>query len=291
MSTIAVPRHIAVNGRLIRLRRVQMPAWSTAAGLAGACLVAGIYLLVLQVDWHVHIGPVQFTILNLKPGWDGLLPGKSWPLYRHGLRDLGEPAAAVMGVLTLLARPRWWGIRLSAWRLVVTPLILAVAAIVLITGGVWLLDFGLPALWHALLGTYRVTAPAWIAHSSWQDLLLGFLIGRVLHRIWAPAGATLQGHVVDRAVDRAMETGHVPAWVGLPVVPPVIRERFTWDLIREHQRAKIGTRDAPESREQPSRATRALVTSLLVLGVLFTVAGVIAKFWIATGHGFPYLAP
>jgi hypothetical protein len=196
-------------------------------------------------------------------------------------------------VKTLLAKPKWWNVRLGTWRLAATPVILAVVAIALIAGGIWLLDFGLPALWHDVLGTYRVTAPAVIAHSSWQNLLLGLVIGQVLHRIWAPAGATLQGYAIDRSVDRAMAHGGiVPRWAVLPDVPPVVRERFAWDLVRQQQRVRIGTANQSQYiHEQPSRVTRALMTALVVAGALFTLAGIIAKFWIATGHGVPYLAP
>src|SRR5216684_4171149 len=207
MTAAAPPRHVTVNGKAVEYRGVQMTAWSLAAGFAGACFVAGLYFLLLQVNWHVNIDGVKFQIFNLKPWWDGLFSAKSWPLYRHGLRDLGEPAAAVMGVMTLLARPKWWGTRLRGWQLALSPLVLAVVATGLILGGIWLLDFGLPNLWHVLFGAYRVTAPAWIAHSSWQTLLLGFLIGRVLHPLWAPAGATLQGYRIDASVNRALVTG------------------------------------------------------------------------------------
>jgi uncharacterized protein YjeT (DUF2065 family) len=290
----APPRHVPVNGKAIRFHWGQMVTWKVIAGFAGACFVAGLYFLLLQVNWHVSIDGVKFQVFNLKPWWDGLFSSRSWVLYRHGLRDLGEPAAATMGVMTLIASPKTWGTRLGTRRLVTAPLVLAAVAVVLIIGGVWLLDFGLPQAWHALFGAYRVTAPAWIAHSSWQNLLLGFLIGRVLHPLWAPVGATLQGYRVDAAVDRALVTGRTPLWVGLPVVPPVIRERFSWDLAGRELTAgeKLGGVMHPSQlHEQPDRSTRALIIALIIIGVLFTVAGALAKFWIATGHGFPYLAP
>lgn len=291
---VAPPRHVLVNGKPIEFRAGQMLGWKVIAGFAGACFVAGLYFLLLQVNWHVNLYGVKFQVFNLKPWWDNLFSYPSWPLYRHGLRDLGEPAAATMGVMTLIAKPRTWGTRLGTWRLVAAPAELAVVAIALIIGGVWLLDFGLPQAWHALFGTYRVTAPGWIAHSSWQNLLLGFLIGRVLQPLWAPVGATLQGYRVDTAVDRALVTGKSPLWVGLPVVPPVIRERFSWDLAgrRRTTEQKLGGVMHPSQlHQQPDRSTRALIIILIVIGVLFTVAGILAKFWIATGHGFPYLAP
>lgn len=292
-ATAAVPKHILVNGRRIRFRWGQMTLWSAVAGFAGACFVAGLYLLLLQVHWYVHIGSARFEIFNLKPWWDGLFSSKSWVLYRHGLRDLGEPAAATIAVMTLLAKPQWWGVRLSTLRLAITPVVLAVVAIALITGGIWLLDFGLPALWHHLWGGYRVTAPPWIARSSWQNLVLGFIIGKVLHRIWVPAGATLQGYRIDRAVNRALLTGSRPRWTGLPVVPPVLRERFSWDYEGKRLKVRpgISALDIAGSMSRPTRTNRVLMAVLAAAGLVFTVIGGIAKFWIATHHGFPYLAP
>jgi hypothetical protein len=70
-SALTAPAHYPVNGKRIEFRWEQMLAWSVAAGIAGACLVAGVYFLVLQVDWHVHIGAVKFQVVNLKPWWDG----------------------------------------------------------------------------------------------------------------------------------------------------------------------------------------------------------------------------
>ncbi len=289
-DTPAVPEHIEVNGKLIRFRWAQMTLWKVIAGFAGACFVAGLYFALLQVNWHVWIGPVHFEIFNLKPWWDGLFSAKSWPLYRHGLRDLGEPAAATVGIKSLLAPPAWWGVRIRTWQLLASPVLLAVVAIGLIAGGIWLINFGLPGAWHWTFGAYRLGGPAWLADSSWEQLLLGLcVIGPVLHRIWAPAGATLQGYQVDAAVDRALLTGREPRWVSLPVVPPVLRERFSWDLASQQRKQRGKIVHPSQLHVQPGRSTRVLVTTLVVLGVVFTLLGIIAKFWIASGHSIPFL--
>jgi hypothetical protein len=280
----APPVRIPVNGKPVRLRAAQMLAWSAAAGACGAALVAGLYFLVLQVNWHVHIGSVQFRIFYLKPWFDGgmgIFRSASWVLYRHGERDLLEPAAAVMGVMTLLAKPKWWGVRAGPVRLVTAPLVLLAVAVALAAGGVWLLDFGLPHAWHSALGSYRVTAPGWISHSSWQNFVLGFLIGRVLHRIWAPVGATIQGYQIDKAVDRTRlrHDGRRPLWVRWPLMAPVVRERFAWIMAHD---TEVQERDA---------TSKALIAVIAVACFLLTAAGFIAHYWIGAGHTFPYLAP
>ncbi len=288
-APVVVPRQIPVNGMLIRFRREQMLAWSVAAGFAGACFVAGLYYLWLEVKWHIHLSGFNYGS-SLKLWWDNLFTSRSWPVYRHGLRDLGEPAAATVGVKTLLVKPKWWTFRLKTWQLAATPLLLAVAAVALIAGGMWLINFGLPDAWHGL-GWPRIAGPAWIAHSSWENLALGLLvIGPVLHLIWAPAGATLQGYPIDAAVDRALVTGHTPFWVGLPVVPPVIRERFSWDYDGQRRRQAGKIVHPAQLHQQPGRGIRVLVAVLLGFGVLITLVGIVAKFWIASGHGFWYLS-
>lgn len=287
-APVVVPHRIEVNGQVIRFRWEQMLAWSVAAGFAGACFIAGLYFLWLQLKWHVHWGAFNHGS-SLKLWWDNLFSFKSWALYRHGLRDLGEPAAATAGVRTLLAKPKWWTVRLKAWQLAAVLLLLAVTAVALITGGTWLINFGLPAAWHAL-GWHRVTGPDWIAHSSWENLALGLLvIGPVLHWIWAPAGATLQGYRIDAAVGRALAARRTPLWVNWPAVPPVVRERFAWDLA-SRQRSQRGSIVHPaQLHEQLGRGTRIFMAVLVAVGVLVTLTGIIAKFWISAHHGFWYL--
>jgi hypothetical protein len=272
-----LPPKIPVFGKYIYLRRTQMILWSVVVGAVFAAIVAGGYYALLQTNWHAF---------DLKNWWDsgmGFIHSKSWVLYRHGLRDLGEPAAATMGVMTLLAKPKWWTVRVGAVRLATTPVVLVVLAVALIVGGIWLVDFGLPAAWHGLFGNYHLTG--WFTNAlgkaSFTTLLLGFLIGRVLHRVWAPVGATLQGYAVDRPVDKAKLSDRIPLWVKYPDVPPVIRERFSWTW--DH--------DADVKARRPSRATKILMGVLIVLGVLLAFTGFVAHYWIGKGNSFPFLAP
>lgn len=108
---------------------------------------------------------------------------------------------------------------------------------------------------------------------------LGAAIGLVVHRLWAPCGATIQGYYVDKAVDRAIRSGHVPAWVRYPIAPPMLRERFAWIL----------QNDPGVSEHSP--ASKGVIWIASLLAAYFVVTGFIAHFWIGTGHTFPYLAP
>lgn len=281
-------RRLLVSGRHVRARGLQMTAWSAAAGFLGAAFVAGLYFAVLEVRWYVHVGPVHFQLFWLKPWWDsgmGFVRSGNWPLYRHvAFRDLPEPAFATMAVMTLLARPRWWDTRVGTARLVTAPLILVAATFAMGLGGVWLLDFALPDAWHAAFSAaghpgFRVPAGP-LGKLQLPELALGFLMGRALHRLWAPVGATLQGYQLDRAVARAQGRGRAPLWVSLPVMPPVIRERFS-QMWREGRSGTAG-----------GRVNRWVIGAMTLLIVLVTALGVTAHYWVGTlGHSVPYLAP
>ncbi len=71
----------------------------------------------------------------------------------------------------------------------------------------------------------------------------------------------------------------------------MLRERFSWDFGSQRRKQKGLIVHPSQLHGQPGRGTRVLITALIAAGVLFTVLGIIAKFWIASGHGVPYLAP
>jgi hypothetical protein len=287
ISTLAKPPAEArtlPNGCLVRMRFTQSAAWTAVAGVLGACLIAGLYYLVLEQHWYIHAGSFNHGS-SLKAWWDngmGWIKSGAWFLYRHGLRDIGEPAAATMAVRTLLAKAKYWDVRVSTLRLVTAPLVLLAITLGMTLGGIWVLDFGGPAAWaHIFSGIghpgYRLNL-GWLGKISAGNLALGFIIGQVLHHFWAPVGATLQGFILDRAVDRAEAHDRVPLWVRLPLSPPVIRERF----------ASMYRRTG--SVEQPGGTHRLALTVAVFIITAVTIVGAIAKFWIAHGHGFPYLA-
>jgi hypothetical protein len=250
-----------------------MAAWTVVTGACGAALIAGIYFNVFQVDWHA------FDLKNWWDGGMGVFTSPSWALYRHGERDLLEPALFIMAGKTLLARPKYWGAQVATWRLALTPVVLVAAAAGLAAGGIWLLDFGLPRLWHALLGGYRVTAPPVISHSSWQEIVLGLAIGLVLHPLWAPVGATLQGHYLRTAATRAHARGGTPLWVRYPLAPPVVRERY--ESLRDTYDTVVDDGGGALRRWGIAAGT--------VLAAYLVITGFIAHYWLGTGHTIPAL--
>lgn len=268
-----------LSGRRVHLRFLQSLAWVVIAGILGASFMAGLYYLVLEQHWYIHIGSFNHGS-SAKKWWDsgmGFIHSGSWVSYRHALRDLGGPAVATMAIRTLLAKPKYWDVRVSTARLVTAPLVILAATLLLCLGGTYLLDFGGPAAWAHLFGHHRLHL-GFLGRASAGQLILGFIIGQILHRYWAPVGATLQGFVLDRSIDRAQSPGgHVPLWVRLPASAPVVRERFA-KMYRSNDEIK------------PVGGTHRLALSVSLAAIsLITIAGLIAKFWIAHGHGFPYL--
>lgn len=308
---------IYVNGKPIAGRAVQQVIWSGISAVLAAALVAGAYFLVTQVEWRA--GPVHF---GLKSWWDGgmgFVHSASWTLYRHGLRNLWEPALATLFVKSLLAR-RWQrdDTRVSGVRLATAPLLLFAVATVLVIGGIWVLDFGAPGAWHAAFGNYRVANPVHLPHSlawlanflsgwNWQVVLVGVIVGQVVHQLWAPMGNTIQGFFIDREAAKylrrqaqgreilrafgsrqimlddalaqfAVSGVTLPVWVRYPVAPPVARERFAWAVGSgaPRQHGKLDTR---------------LILAVATVAVIVMIVGLIARYWIANGHSVPYLAP
>ena len=123
---------------------------------------------------------------------------------------------------------------------------------------------------------------AFAGRASIGQLALGAIIGQVLHRYWAPVGATLQGLALERSAARAKGRGWIPLWERLPLAPPVVRERFAREWREESSIRLPG---------KASRTRRLVLGVMLALGVLVTMLGILAKFWIAHGHSVPYLAP
>lgn len=261
--TLKAPKHAALpDGRQIKFRSAQMLLWSVVAGFVGAGFIAGLYFGILQVNWG---------IFWLKPWWDGLFNGSStWAVYRHtAFRDIPEPAFATMGVMTLLAKPKYWDKRVGTARLALTPLLIIVLTFALGIFGTWLLNF---AFGHPVL--------TW--HSA-GDLILGFLIGRILHATWAPVGATFQGQALENRADAAANRGRVPAWVWLPVMPPVIRERFS----SMYKASRKVTGNLFQANHGPWR--KVLVITMLAVFTLITVIGLLGHYYAGTGHVIPFL--
>lgn len=293
---------LLLTGDRVHGRFVQSLYWSVAAALLGAAFVAGLYDGILQVHWYIHVGDFHVELFYLKNWWDDLFPYNWWPLYRHAaFRDIAEPAVATMAVKTLLASRKWWGVRVGNARLLTSPLVVVVLTLGLGVLGVWLTDFAFPAVWAwtcTELGHpgFKVSA-RFLGNASASQLALGFIIGQVVHRYWAPVGATLQGAFLDRAVDRrqaivgaaGVSTDEalridaagwhiIPAWVRLPLSPPVLRERFA-EMWRGNLAVKI------------RKGHGKVIALMLVFVALVTLLGLVGHYWAGAGHTVPYLFP
>lgn len=300
------PPVIMPSGHPARARLLQTVYWSAIVAACAAAFIAGLYYLGFEV--HYPWG-------TLKGWWDGTYPyhggmgnlftSKSWPLYRHGERDNGESEWATLIVGTLIAGRKTWHWRAPLWYMVLSPVLVLVSSVAGIAGVVWILNFGIP---HWL---YPHTPGATLDH-WWLlvgTLVAGFLLGRLIHPIWKPVGATINGWFIDWSVDKFLtKRARIRAAAGIikPIVPAPFWVRHWWTAplpLRERWMAslesqsgiyptKYGRRDA--HRSLPRWALRLLIPvgglgTLLV--VLIVLVGFIAHFWIGTGHSFPILAP
>jgi hypothetical protein len=234
------PKRILVHGKPIRLRWLQQIIWSFVAANIGALIISALYYLFVQLRWHVG----GHTILYLKPSWDNLFTFRGWKADRHDVRNVYEALLATLFVKSLLANWRKNDRRAPAWYVVISPLLIVVVAIPIVAAGIWLINYGLPDVWHAWLAHHTLHNPVHLPHRwawlgtylsgfPWQPLVIGVLAGLVVHRVYAPAGNTVQLYFIGRSVDRtrdAITAGeknpyrHLPRWPW----PPVIRERAAW---------------------------------------------------------------
>lgn len=263
------------SGGHVHFRRTQMLLWSVVAAVLGAGFIAGLYYLVLEMHWYVHIGALHWNGFTLKNWWDNLSSSPNWATYRHtAFRDIPESAFATMGVLTLLVKPKWWETKVGTLRLATAPVVLILSTFAMGLAGTWLLHFGLPE-----------GARTFLAHGQAGNLILGFLIGRILHRFWAPVGATIQSKLLGRTVTASYRRKSIPVWVRYPLTPPVVRERFS----------KIYTESVAWRETLVKKTKRNLaywyLTALTTGFTVVTVVGLVAHYWIGKGHNVPYLAP
>jgi hypothetical protein len=289
------------NGRRIRAYTIQFRVWALIAGLIFAGAVAGFYFGLWQVHWRLPVGPSWLQRgFWLKPWWDA---GTWWPrqlghwgLYRHvAFRDQLEPGVGCLGALTVVARPRWWGVRIGVANIAARFAAVVVLCIGLGVLGVWLNFFGLPWLWaHAAAAAGRPgftldRSFSWAGKSSLFILLWGIgVMGPVLHRIWAPAGATIQGFMLDRSADRARDKNaidgkeHVPQWVRRPAAPPNLRLRWSGLYLLPDNGLPL---------VQAGLAKRS-VLSLIIAGFAWLVIlGIVGHYVIGVGHvHVPYLS-
>src|ERR1700693_4713020 len=148
---VVPPRRIAVNGRPIRFRWLQQIIWSFLAANAGALVISALYYLFVQLRWHVG----GHTLLYLKPDWDHLFTFGGWTADRHDVRNVYEALLATLFVKSLLANWRKNDRRAQAWYVVISPILIVVVALPVVAAGIWLVNYGLPYVWHAWLGQHH----------------------------------------------------------------------------------------------------------------------------------------
>jgi hypothetical protein len=278
------PRRIPVNGRPIRLRWLQQIIWSVLVANLGALIISALYYLFVQLRWHAG----GHTFLYLKPDWDNLFSFRGWAADRHDIRDVYEAVLATLFVKSLLANWRKNDRRGPAWYVVISPFVIVLAAFPVVVAGIWLINYALPYIWHAVFAHHVVHNPLHMPHRlawlgtylsgfPWQPALIGILAGLVVHRVYAPAGNTVQLYFIGRSVDRARDAAaagdhnprrHLPRWPW----PPVIRERAAW----------IMDNDLPvPDRTRDIRG--AVRTVMVILGAL-AIYGAYIRYWVAKGH-------
>ena len=278
------PKRIPVNGRPIRLRWLQQIIWSFLVANVGAWIISALYYLFLELRWHVG----GHTFLYLKPDWDNLFTFQGWKADRHDLRNVYEALLATLFVKSLLADWRKRDRRAPAWYVAISPFLIVIVAFPIVAAGILLINYGLPDVWHALFGHHALGNPvhmpyrlAWLgtylSGYPWQSLVIGVLAGLVVHRVYAPAGNTVQLYFIGRSVDRtrdAIAVGEENPYRHLPHWPwaPVIRERAAW----------IMDNDLPVPDR--TRDIRLAVRFMAAILAALAVYGGFVRFVIAKGH-------
>lgn len=335
---VGTPRHrlwhkrpklapILINGKKIRMLPLKIIFWGLVVGtLVGVGVVAGLYFNVLEVRWFVHIAAFHVFSLHipefnhgssLKLWWDngmGIFHSPSWSLYRHGERNDGEPALAIMIAMTVMAKRKSWDKKVGRARLVLTPPLMVILTIGLIAGAIWLQYFGLPNAWHAFFGDRHIYVSS--LASLWavaETIAFGAAVSHILKPLWAPVGAYIQGVLVDRMVDKWwIHKGHrafsfdgpypvfdpkkmkLPFWVR-HFGPPAVRQRFVKTVEDDTTPDEEGKMEAVEVIQGGSSRRDSHHRGLWTAGILMTgylvITGLLAKYWIGAGHSFPYLAP
>jgi hypothetical protein len=171
---------------------------------------------------------------------------------------------------------------------VLSPVLIVAVAFPIVAAGIALIDHVLPWLWHVFFAHRVLHNPVhlpsrldwlgtYLSGYPWQPVVIGILAGLVVHRVYAPAGNTVQLYFIGRSVDRTRDavaageenpSRHLPRWPW----PPVIRERAAW----------IMTSDQPV----PDRTfdIRWAVRSMLVVFTALAIYGAYARYWIGNGH-------
>jgi hypothetical protein len=262
------PKHPLVLGHKIHFRKTQQGIWIGMSILLGSGFIAGLYWIILQQRYPFLPGSG-----SLKNWWDdgmGFIHSGNWDAYRHGIRDGGEPAAWTLIGATLLGKVKFRE-RMLSLKWLFPAMILLLACIIAGTVGItWVTHFG--PLSH-VGDTF-----------SWQQLLLGVILGRVLHLLWAPIGNTIRCHIITTAV----MTGNVPLWVRFPLLSPTWREGWAE---RKQETSSVSQAKAALPDEEHHHIMRWVVPLTVFVFVFIAVVGNLAKYGVARGAHIPVMNP
>jgi hypothetical protein len=275
-TTTTTPKHPLVNEHPIHLRIEQQTGWLVMSILLGAGFIAGLYWLGFQQDYHYLI-PALPKGTSLKAWWDGgmgFIHSGNWAIYRHGIRDNGEPAVWTMVGATLLGKAKTSSKPLPFAALFVAPFVLLAMLVAGALAISWVINFG------------------FLSHVSdkfsWQSILLGFILGRILHIFWAPFGNTIRYHVVAASLRK----GTTPLWVTLPLMPPAWREY--WSEMKSEGAIMTEKKNSGRLSSGATAArhpARVLVPFMVLVFVLVAIVGLLAKYGVAHGLHVPVMNP
>lgn len=260
------------SGHPIHFRRSQKLMWGLLAGVLGVGFVAGIYFIGLQFDWH-NLFPFLPKGTSLKAWWDGgmgFIHSKDWDIWRHGVRDKGEPEFwAIVGGILL-------GASLKSRHVIKWPLLVLGGMIMMV-----LVVLGALAItWITFFGPVKHLNPQ---YQNIAGILVGLAIGHALHYMWMPMANSIRYQLVSFSLRR---TDSVPLWVTLPLAPPGWREMYS-QLRAEGAGAEL----QKARRENKHKQSRWLVPLGALVFLLIAVVGILAKYPIAHGVAIPVLNP
>ena len=257
-----------VNGHKIHFRRTQQLIWTGLSIALGSGFIAGLYWLLLQQHYPFMPGSG-----SLKLWWDngmGLIHSGHWDAYRHGIRDGGEPAAWTLIGATILGKVKTGGRILSLGWLAPAALLLLALIVAGTVGITWLTHFG---------PLSRVSDVG-----SWQQIILGVALGRVLHLLWNPIGNTVRYHIISRSA----LASNIPLWVRLPLLPPTWRE--AWAELKANPSLIRAARQALQDSKS-RHVLRWVIPAAVSLFVFVAVVGNLAKYGVAHGAHIPVMNP
>lgn len=116
---------------------------------------------------------------------------------------------------------------------------------------------------------------------SAQDLILGLLVGRVLHYAWLPLASSVRYHLTRNAG----KSGNIPLWVTLPLAPPAWRE--SWSALKRDGKIRLRA----SKKTDRFRQSRVLVPLGVLAFLVIASTGLLAKYGFAHGMHVAILNP